>query len=388
MLTSIEIGNFRSCDSVRLSLNEPLVALVGKNGAGKTNLLHAIHLVAELCIGEPDSRYRLTPHDRSKPVTLSLEFSIAESHYRYQTSRNSSGVLAVSEMLERDGVEIFKRDGEQLSASIEPFRGGMAVPAQMGSLFLLTQLAPTGSSLSAILRPISAYLRGIRYYPLLHRTQEHSERHLAPFIEAAVYERWKLALASGRPSDSVPMRILHMHLTKDDRLEEIQRLLGDDGLELISEIRVEEVKLRGRRTDASLEVAYTITFVPCSRIAGAGHPFRYSGLSEGTWRVVRLLTYLIFDESSCMLVEQPEDSIHSGLMGNVIDILDTYSDRTQLVCTTHSPRVMNLVGARGIRIVTADNGRTAVAGLTDAELLASKSYLLDEGSLAEFLDTL
>ena len=89
-----------------------------------------------------------------------------------------------------------------------------------------------------------------------------------------------------------------------------------------------------------------------------------------------------------MLVEQPEDCIHAGLLGKVIDILRTYAGRTQLICTTHSPRVMNLVGAKGIRIVTAANGRTEVSELSPGEVEASQSYLADEGTLAEFLDTL
>lgn len=104
--------------------------------------------------------------------------------------------------------------------------------------------------------------------------------------------------------------------------------------------------------------------------------------------ILQLLTYLVFDKNSCMLLEQPEDSIHPGLLAKAIDILRTYSARTQLICTTHSPRVMNLVGPAGIRLVTAVSGSTRVASLSDTDLIAAKGYLQDEGTLAEFLDTL
>jgi hypothetical protein len=39
VLKSIEIKNFRSCDSTTLDLNESVTALVGKNGVGR-RLLH------------------------------------------------------------------------------------------------------------------------------------------------------------------------------------------------------------------------------------------------------------------------------------------------------------------------------------------------------------
>lgn len=103
---------------------------------------------------------------------------------------------------------------------------------------------------------------------------------------------------------------------------------------------------------------------------------------------LQLVTNLVFDNNSCMLLEQPEDSIHPGLLAKVIDILQTYAGRTQLICTTHSPRVMNLVDPAGIRFVTAADGNTSVSELSTKDLKAAKSYLEDEGTLAEFLETL
>jgi len=63
MLDFIEIKNFRSCEDVRLRLGEPVVALLGKNGAGKTNVLHAVQLATDLYVGESDSIFSLHPQD-------------------------------------------------------------------------------------------------------------------------------------------------------------------------------------------------------------------------------------------------------------------------------------------------------------------------------------
>lgn len=395
MLESIEIKNFRSCMSAQVRLGEPVVALLGKNGVGKTNVLHAIQLVADLCVGEAESIFNLHPRDHSKPTELSLSFSIGDARYSYRVRRATE---IFEEFLDRNDTPIFTRTGElaRMPEADAPFelRFGM----RAATLPTLLQILPSDHSLIAELRRVSEYLRAVRYYSLLQGFQEHTApirlmgeawSDASPFLEVAKYEAWKVQLAQGRAPRSALMRLLHLSLTDNSSFDELKTLLGDNGLGLLSDIRVDPVKLRGRSTEKTEEESvYAIAFVPGATLAGAGRVFRNSGLSAGTWRIVQLLTYLVFDKSSCMLVEQPEDSIHPGLLAKVVDILRTYSGRTQLICTTHSPRVMNLVGASGIRLVTSENGSTVVNQLSDEHLGAASAYLRDEGTLAEFLDTL
>lgn len=392
MLESVEIKNFRSCEDVQFRLGDPVVALLGKNGAGKTNVLHAIQLVAEQCVGGTDSAFGLSPRERSQPTRFSLQFSIEASLYDYRIARTTPAKEKepLEERLERDGLVLFSRNGETLDAPAADFPASLRVGMRTSSLEALLQLLPQDHPLHSDLDPVVKYLSAVQYYTLTQSFLEHVEGEMPPFIEAAAYAKWKSQLAQARPAKSVLMRLLHMHLVAKDKLDELKALLGEDGLGLIADILVEEVKLsrRAGKSEETAEPAYAIRFTPCAGLAGAGRPFRFRGLSAGTIRVLQLLTYLIFDESSCMLIEQPEDCIHAGLLAKVIDILRTYSHRTQLICTTHSARVMNLVGAGGIRLVTADGGCTAVTELSPAEIGASINYLKDEGTLSEFLDTL
>ncbi|MGE0479855.1 MAG: AAA family ATPase [Phycisphaerae bacterium] len=391
MLESIRVQNFRSCEDVELRLGESIVALVGKNGAGKTNLLHAIQIVAQLCLGSPDTEFTPRPRDPSRPTAFTLDFSFDEHKYRYVTARQSSTEHSkLEESLTRDGTLLFAREGDRLRALYPPFDSGATVPASLGSLFLLLQFSSTNEDLGKQLQPLVEYLRGIRYYPLTQQFNEHSSRAAPRFVDAARHAKWRGEFPAGGNADSVPHRLVEMHLKSDPSLDELKRILGDDGLGLIADIRIQDFAVpMPRRSDPdALEKAYAISFVPCDSIAGAGRPFSLTGLSAGTWRIVRFLTYLLFDRSTCMLVEQPEDSIHAGLLSKLIDILRTYSDRTQFVCTTHSPRVTNLVGATGIRIVTADSGRTAVMELSPQDVEASQAYVAEEGTLAEFLEML
>jgi hypothetical protein len=408
MLDSIEIKNFRSCDDVQLRLGEPVVALVGKNGAGKTNLLHAIQLVADLCVGEAEPAFGLRPRDVSKPTSFSLKFTIGSHAYEYRTRRSGvrSQVKALKESLTKDDRSLFSRTDEVTKVT----SGGLLKTISFGTgaaaLPSLLRILPRNHPTSVQLKRVANYLAGVRYYSLLQGFQEHfagPQRSLhddqwgdsSPVIEVARYEAWKEEFAQGRARRSVQFRLLHLYLTDRPTFEELKTLLGDDGLGLLSDIRIKQVRMYAGdpsdkigKSDATFESAYAITFAPGAGLAGAGKSFRYSGLSAGTWRILQLLTCLVFDKNSCMLLEQPEDSIHPGLLAKVVDILGTYSGRTQLICTTHSPRVVNLVGPAGIRLVTATDGSTRVDAMSSANLKAAKGYLKNEGTLAEFLDTL
>jgi AAA domain, putative AbiEii toxin, Type IV TA system len=390
MLESFGLKNFRSCVDVTVRVGEPVVALVGKNGVGKTNVLHGLRSVADLCAGEGDPLFSLHPRDPSQPAEFTLDFTIRQARYAYRTRRTpppaQQGLF--EETLSLDGAELFTRTGERLvlrtSGAVSELRFGV----RASSLPTLLQVLPADDPLAKQLKPASEYLRALRYYPLMQDFQEHVPE-ASPFIEAKQYENWKALLGQGRPPRSVLMRLLHMYLADKPQLEELKLLLGPQGLDLIADIRIEDI-VRVKRPDRAdiVESAYAVSFMPGSDLAGAGRWFRHSGISAGTWRIVQMLTYLIFDQSSCMLLEQPEDCIHTGLLLKVIDVLRSYSGRTQLICTTHSARVMNIVGPKGIRFVTATNGETTISQLSNKQLAAAATYLAEEGTLADFVDTL
>lgn len=404
MLTSLSIKNFRSCENVALDLSDPIVALVGKNGSGKTNLLHAIQLAADSLAGEPDSLYGFRPRNPGEPVVLELGFELDDVGFSYRVSRSGRPSLQQhQEQLVAGGDVLFSRQDQTVQLLGEGVTNELRIGLHASATASLLQLLPDDNPLLARLWAIHSYVRSIRYYPLIQNVLEHAlgtpPRSIAsdalidgnPLIDVARYDAWKAELAAGRAKSGVIFRILHLFLTDPDRFAELSFLLGNSGLCLVSEIDIREIRLPRPARDQAEEVnekAYTVTFAPSKSLAGAGRSFTYRGLSAGTWRVIQLVTYLIFDQSSCMLIEQPEDSIHPGLLSKVVDLLRAYADRTQLICTTHSPRVLNAVGSAGVRLVTAIDGVTRVTQLSHQQQESAHEYIRDEGTLAEYLDTL
>lgn len=400
MLDSLDIGNFRSCEQVHLKLGEPVIALLGKNGVGKTNVLHAIQAVADICVGESDPIFALTHRDFSQPTEFVLRFTLKSARYDYNMSRLAplrGRSELYEESLTRDGNLLFDRRGERLAVPAAPVHNELSIATSAASLPSLLQILPSDAALREELSSVSKYLRSIQYHPLLQQVPEHLPRpwtgtergfNAHPYVPASSYETWKTMYHQGRQSRSVQMRLIHLHLENKDGLAELRQLLGQDGLGLLDDIQLQDFKRGKLPSDKTDDDIYYLSFTPGRNLAGSDRTFSYNGLSAGTWRVLQMLTYLVFDQNTCMLLEQPEDSIHHGLLAKVIDILKTYADRTQLICTTHSSRVKNLVGPNAIRIVKAENSITSVTGLTGQEIECANQYIDDEGTLDEFLETL
>ena len=76
MLKSIVIRGFRSCRDVSLTDLPSLVALIGRNAAGKTNILRAIEWVARLASGglHEELLWRhVTPFEQGPRVSVVIE---------------------------------------------------------------------------------------------------------------------------------------------------------------------------------------------------------------------------------------------------------------------------------------------------------------------------
>ena len=110
-------------------------------------------------------------------------------------------------------------------------------------------------------------------------------------------------------------------------------------------------------------------------------------LSLGTRRLFRIIVSMIYEKSSVLLLEHPEDGIHAGLLNKLIPLLKTYADPAQFVITSHSSNVFDQLEAQDIRLVTMEDGDTHVRALTEKETQIAQKFMSKEGSLSEFLET-
>ena len=401
-LQKVTLKNFRTCGNVELTDLGHLTVLMGRNGVGKTNILQGIEWLAQTA--SASKAVDTDPFSigifsiSANPFLGQISFSVNGTSYRYTLKLNysSGGIIASAidggvvqtanleehlerqvvsgkwrNVLERKDKSVWGADGDLL-AEIHP-----AIPM----LSAIISLKPYEYTKEDILA-VQNYLRGVKYYPFDEVANPSNEK-LIGIVPQTEYKKWLAQVGDSISlDDSVVMRLLHMYLDRRNDFDELKELLGFNGLGILSSIEV---------TDGlfTFDTYYFIRFQPGNGWEDVGLPsFAYEKLSSGTRRIIRILVSFFYDRNSLFLFEQPEDAIHPGLLRKLIDLLRGYDDKGQLIMTSHSSDLFNVLKPEEVRLVTMQGGATAIRALSEKELDSAKRYINEEGSLSDFLEML
>ncbi len=386
MLTRVRIQNFRSCSDVEICDLRPLTLLVGPNGAGKTNTLRAIELAARTAV--TIKRIHLP-----KDCEVVFEFQLGGNEYRYRILRGPRSIMSTHDVNEwsegslqedlwegSEGDEwnpLIRRNGNKIQ--LWPGHRGIQIGHITPMLPAILSLVPHGPSISLV-RKVVQFLQTVRYYPMDEPSEPEQGPDANTLIEEQDYQRW-LSDRAGTPEQgfSVVMRLWEISKERPDEFDELKQLVGSDGLGIIEEIEsivFSDPPLAG------------IKFRPSPFPAESGKgSYWFKELSHGTRRILRILVSILYDQSTVILLEQPEDSVHPALLHKLIAVLRSHSDSSQFIVTSHSPMVFDLMSPDEIRLVTMQDGKTQVRSLAEEELVAAESFLRLEGSLSDFLET-
>jgi recombinational DNA repair ATPase RecF len=163
MLRRVEITNFRSCKSLVLTDLKGVLALVGRNGAGKTNILRAIEWASKTAVStQPSSADMIQLIFRAELPEVSLSFETSNGLFEYSVAKiqlaNDAGRLQFSvglnETLSRivSGVPeaIFSRTKEKVT--LHARNQDLAIGANTPALKVLLAILPEDDDLYALLR--------------------------------------------------------------------------------------------------------------------------------------------------------------------------------------------------------------------------------------------
>jgi hypothetical protein len=269
--------------------------------------------------------------------------------------------------------QIFIREDKSITLAdgrkVEVASGIPCIPA-------LVSLLPQGSKTVKALAPLFGELQAIRYYTFEPPWESDSD---SGFVSNRQFESW-LSRKGGNVAlgNSVLMRLIDMSVNNADKFDEVKSLLGRNGLDVAELIDVHKFR-PGIRDEQ--EMYWSVWF----RASGSTDLLAFSDLSSGTQRIVAIVSSLVYDSSSTMLIEHPEDGIHSALLMKLMGVLKANSDRSQIVVTSHSSTVFDAVEPHEIRLVSIENGSTKLRPLTDKEIAAAAEYLECDGNLSDFL---
>jgi hypothetical protein len=112
-------------------------------------------------------------------------------------------------------------------------------------------------------------------------------------------------------------------------------------------------------------------------------------LSEGTFKTITLLFYLITETSSLLLIEEPEVCVHHGLLSSIIEMIKTYSRNKQIIVSTHSDFVLDQLEPENVFKVSnePEKGTKVISikkSMSSREFNALRKYLDKVGNLGEY----
>jgi energy-coupling factor transporter ATP-binding protein EcfA2 len=218
MLKQVDIEGFRLCKAVHIESLGPIVALVGRNGAGKSNILQAIAQTARIATSAEVTNPQDLMQSRH-PGSVTLEFVTDDSvEYKFKRTttikRGAQGAIApiiLEELSYKENeawISILRRN-----AGIIEF-GDKSRSLQIGdmtpSLPAIATLLPANDAVVQKIAPARNFLSRIRYYSIDEPTDRGPGDQLISHQE---YAAWLAAYqSSGNAGESVLMRILHWSL--------------------------------------------------------------------------------------------------------------------------------------------------------------------------------
>ncbi len=417
MIKKIQIKNYRSCIDTEFELQPQLSVLIGPNGGGKTTVLNALLLLKKM-LKEDDNegvyektqttqcRLKVWFDIKGKTAILTADISIyIDDHNRdvIVETEQSWYLKDFTGNKKRIKVPLWwikalsYPESNVADLPLYFFKRRMRFMRHrhyLGSKYGFTRYfsKEIGDATLSALLAITNHLTELKYYsasqftnpsqcPVFFEINKEEERY-SPSLHLNSYEKFLYDLYTTSKQGDIA------------KYEDFHSIVGPGGIGLVDEISFKDIstslieyKVRsgGKVRKSSRE---RILIIPQFRIGK--QILSPNQLSEGTYRTITLLFYLI-TESNCsmLLLEEPEVCIHHGLLSSIIELIKDSSNEKQVVITTHSDFVLDEVLPENVYKVS----RTQEIGTTVShipkvmsrrELIALKEYLYEEGSLGEY----
>ncbi|MDP3332504.1 MAG: ATP-binding protein, partial [Methylococcaceae bacterium] len=381
--------NFLSCQDTEIEFDN-ITALIGRNAAGKTNILKAIEHYSQFVVGNVSLYDHFSQGEPYRlEVNFNIEFLINNENFKYEidTKTESDGcetnIFIIESLSYYTGEKwelIVERNNGSATHYNEKEKINFEIKLEASLINSTLALLPK-KSLNPVINKIFEYLSGIKYYAL---DDAYRNSYSNRFVYGSDYTKWVSIINEKKPS--VVMRLLHIWNEDKELLNELKLLIGKNGLNLVDDIEINKLNISSS-INVSVKVEdyfYTIVF----HIEKA--TVSYAQLSYGTQRVLAILLTLLYDKNSTLLIEQPEDGIHTGLLHKLLPLCFEYAEvyNKQLIFTTHSSEAINLFKPENIRLVKITEHGTKVSALDKEQMPFIHDYLKNEGALFDFIKSM
>ena len=116
--------------------------------------------------------------------------------------------------------------------------------------------------------------------------------------------------------------------------------------------------------------------------SGRKHIFNVSQMSDGTLRVLGLLTALYQEPRPAVIaLEEPEQTVNPGILAMVAESIKEVSHSAQVLLTTHSPELLDQFEPSDVIAVEMAGGKTQVGRVNEVQIGAVRDRLFSLGEL-------
>lgn len=387
---NISINNYRSCINTDFPLYRPLSALIGINGVGKTNILSAIANLSSIGT-HINNQERLSKNLESDSASISLQLSMDDALYdvralfvlefdeykekiRYTKleykKTNASKWIAIGEEYFRYAEFYFDKTQPEFSATIK--NSIISDPVKMveqkyGIISILMDVAyfsatrfadPTKSSTSIELKERGMPARLNRF--------NHHDSFLRDLYDASL---------------------------GDGSFDKFLNIVGPGGLGLVDHIAFETINIPSTTYKVLVGGRYqnkeSVRKLVVPSVIVDGLNLSFSQLSEGTFKTLALVFYILNSNQQILLVEEPEVCVHHGLLTSIIELIKVESNTKQIIISTHSDYVLSMLDPENIVMVTKSKETGTIAKPLDKAMQEDdykylKTYLNESGNLGEY----
>lgn len=375
-LRRLAIRNYKSIGACDVSFG-PLSVLVGRNGAGKSNVLDSLHFIADglqtsldyaiKSRGGIDAvRRKSTGHPRNFAIRLDFEIGndATQASYAFEIAARASGTFAVkrerltlTDRVGRVAARFDRSESEIEHAATRGNREPVMPPVLEDRLYLVNAAGLPD------FRPAYDALLAMGFY------------NLNPDAMKGVQSPDAGELLHGNGSNIASV-VARLSAQQPQTIERIRAYLAS----IVPGIEGFEREALGPKE----------TLVFLQRVEGAQYPWRFyaSSMSDGTLRALGALvavTQLASGSQPIRIVgiEEPETALHPAAAGALMDALREASTHTQVLVTSHSPDIIDQIdtSADTLLVVASSAATSRIATADAASLAAIQQHLYTPGEL-------
>lgn len=398
-IEKIEINNYRSCKACKFSPHGRLSALIGPNGSGKTSILRSILLMKHLVHEDPMRRVKYEVDPSTIKITLLVDGKTVihtANLFIDNDEKNRDNIIASdqkwymkdvtgSKKLIKVPVSIF---GERARYYEHMFADGDEVYFASSFMRYLDQADVGPKEAIDVIQRVASFYDGVTYYSASQFTDP---TRCPVSLEVEEDKPIRIRDYGGHTKWLYDLYGEYSRNTKEYR--SFIEIVGRKGIGLLDDIDFKEMpvsnidytvrvggKIRKRQRTKRLVIPQII--INDSTLSP-------SQLSEGTFKTLGMLFYLMTGKGSVILLEEPEVCIHHGLLSSVVELIQSYSDEKQIFISTHSDYILDAVNEDSVFVVKNDSEKGTIVNRLKAHLSGSdrealKQFLRNEGSLGEY----